>query len=99
LDGLEYVRADQAVDSYGTTVEQALINSNQLNFTFGAMSSDAYGILMSNVRVPMVGSERVTINGQDYYDVGQHLYLGSNGLSTTGTRSQQITVEGRNISI
>jgi RHS repeat-associated protein len=95
LDGLEYVRADQAVDSYGTTVEQALTNSNQLNFTFGTMSSDAYGILMSNVRVPMVSPERVTINGQDYYDVGQHLYLGSNGLSTTGTRSQQITDETR----
>lgn len=39
------------------------------------------------------GISRVTINGSDFYDLGQHMYHNDDGWSTTGTRHEQATDE------
>ena len=80
LDGLEYLDADNANLNFFNV---KLSTSNYVE-----IENQSYNISLGNMTFADV--QRVTIAGNDYYDIGQHLYY-SSGWSGTGSRQNQVT--------
>jgi hypothetical protein len=82
LEGLEYVSVNDAgINPDDYISGQDANGNNQYSFSLGNES-------FSNVAM-------VDVNGSQYFDLGQHMYYGENGWSTSGTRSGQMTEESK----
>ncbi|WP_347067853.1 RHS repeat-associated core domain-containing protein [Flavobacterium sp. WV_118_3] len=77
LEGLEFLDVNNENIPSTGVTEN---NNNTSNLDLGN------GVTFNNVST-------VTINGEDFYDIGVRLYLGKNGWSKSGTRAEQQTEE------